>query len=227
MICARFDQVQDEQDIAWFKTNIIDKYGFQKDSTLDMWQIQGKFGLAIGTPEFREAAEKALQFFKRNPDWSATKSSPIYRKTGKCLELLYITAARYLLVTHVLWMESGQALIPCESDPNTKAVIIPESICYPEPYGSATCTSDYDVGLVGKNAGILTEKFNSYFEGPGGFGKPSEKVFDTNVYAFTLEYAITKMFSGLPNTFAATVAAAEEKVNFKMQELVHSYYKVV
>lgn len=226
-VCFRFDDTQNDQDIAWFKTKIVDKYGFVKDKALDIWEQQGKFGSVLGSPDFIKAAERVLQFFKRNSDWSSTKSNKKFRDptNGKCLQLLYITAARYLLVTHILWDLSDKKLIPCEE--NNKVVSIPSSICYPEPYGSATCTSDYDVGLVGKDAGFLTEKFNNYFESSSGFGKPSEKVFDTNVYAFTLEYAVSKYFTGLPNKFAASVAAAEDTLNFKMQELVSSYYKVM
>ena len=99
-------------------------------------------------------------------------------------------------------------------------------MCYPSPYGSATCTSDFDVGLVGKGAGRLTEKFNTYFQDPQKFGKPSELVFDTNVYAFTLEYAMPFLFVKLPGNFAAGVARNEQMIDFKMQELAGAYYKV-
>jgi hypothetical protein len=101
------------------------------------------------------------------------------------------------------------------------------SVCYPEPYGTASCTSDYDVGLIGKDSGFITAKFNEYFQDPNtGFGKPSEMVFDTNVYAFTLEYSMPSIFSGLPAEFEKKVQTEENTINFQMQELASSYYKV-
>ena len=106
-----------------------------------------------------------------------------------------------------------------------KSLVIPASgVCFPKPYGSATCKSDYDVGLIGKDAGFLTKKFNDFFEIT--FGKPSELVFATNVYAFTLEFAMPSIFQKLPTGFANSVAQKEQTVNFKMQELAIAYYKV-
>ena len=101
-------------------------------------------------------------------------------------------------------------------------------MCFPLPYGSATYKSDYDVGLIGVNSGTVTQRFNQYFQAatPNGFGKPSELVFDTNVYAFTLEFAMPAMFLKLPETFAAKVAKLETKVKYKMQELASAYYKM-
>ena len=54
--------------------------------------------------------------------------------------------------------------------------------------------SDYDVGLVGPKSGDLLANFNDKFEEM--FGKSSEEVFDTNIYAYTLEYAIPSKFEG-------------------------------
>ena len=139
-----------------------------------------------------------------------------------------MTAARYLLVTHILYEQSGNKLIACKQVGEygkMKKFVIPDSgVCFPKPYGSATCKSDYDVGLIGKDAGILTKKFNNYFQTT--FGKPSELVFDTNVYAFTLEFSMPSIFHGLPVRFADLISQKEQSVNFKMQELASAYYKV-
>ena len=208
------------------KTDIVDKYKFVKDATRDIWTKQPDFKGLLGTPEFVAAANRVKRFFDRNNDWETTKKNPEFRTAQSCLNLLYITAARYLFVTHVLYVQSGNKLHPCVTTVD-KNIAIPDSgVCYPAPYGSATCTSDYDVGLVGRDAGFLTEKFNTYFQGAQGFGKPSELVFDTNVYAFTLEYAMPFLFVKLPGTFAADVAKNEQTINFKMQELASAYYKV-
>jgi len=82
------------------------------------------------------------------------------------------------------------------------------------------------VGLIGKDAGYVTEKFNEYFQGEDGFEKPSEMVFDTNVYAFTLEYAMPFLFAGLPTGFSSGVKYNEQTIYYKMQELASAYYKV-
>ena len=208
------------------KTNIVDKYKFVKDDTKDMWTEQPDFKGILGTPEFVGAADRVKKFFDRNNDWDTTKKNPEFRTAQSCLNLLYITAARYLLVTHILYVQSGGKLQPCVRTADDNITIPDSGVCYPAPYGSATCTSDYDVGLVGKDAGFLTEKFNNYFQGPQGFRKPSELVFDTNVYAFTLEYAMPSLFVKLPGTFAAGVQRNEQTINFKMQELASAYYKV-
>jgi len=219
-----------QQDLAWMKTDIVDKYKFVKDAARDIWTEQPDFKGFLGTPEFVAAANRVKTFFVRNNDWETTKKNPEFRTAQSCLNLLYITAARYLFVTHVLYVQSNNKLQLCVTinpDKRFKKTTIPDSgVCYPVPYGSATCTSDYDVGLVGKDAGFLTEKFNEYFQGTQGFGKPSELVFDTNVYAFTLEYAMPFLFVKLPGTFATGVEKNEQTINFKMQELASAYYKV-
>ena len=215
-----------QQDLAWMKTDIVDKYKFKKDATRDIWTYQPDFKGLLGTPDFVAAADRVKKFFVRNNDWETTKKNPDFRTAESCLNLLYITAARYLFVTHVLYVQSDNKLQPCVSTADKKITIPDSGVCYPAPYGSATCTSDYDVGLVGKDAGFLTEKFNEYFQGAQGFGKPSELVFDTNVYAFTLEYVMPFLFVKLPGTFATGVAKKEQTINFKMQELASAYYKV-
>ena len=128
-------------------------------------------------------------------------------------------------MTHILYELSDYKLAPCATTVDRKIVNPDSGVCYPAPpYGSATCTSDYDVGLVGKNSGYLTETFNDYFQNT--FGKPSELVFDTNVYAFTLEFAMPFNFDKLPAYFAEEVVRKEQTINFKMQELASAYFKV-
>lgn len=203
----------------------MDRYGFVKDPAMDAWTKQPDFKEAIGTQEFITAADRVKTFFDHHSDWDTTKQSPAFRSKESCLKLLYITAARYLLVTHILYVQSGEKVIPCERTADNK-IEIPDSVCYPKPYGGASCTSDYDVGLIGKDAGYLTEKFNDYFQSADGFGKPSEIVFDTNVYAFTLEYAMSFLFAKLPPNFASGVEQNEQTTYYKMQELASAYYKV-
>ena len=131
-------------------------------------------------------------------------------------------------MTCILYLKSDGKLIPCEKTDNKKILIPDSGVCYPAPpTGSATCTSDYDVSLVGKDAGFLIEKFNNYFQdGVNGFGKPSDLVFDVNVYAFTTAYAFPVNYVGLPYNFAKDVEESKKTVNFKMQELASAYFKV-
>ena len=177
---------------------------------------------------FITAADGAKKFFVRNKDWEITKNT--FRTNGGCTDLLYITAARYLLVTSILYVRQGlserkeKKLIPCQRV-DKQTFQIPDSVCYPAPpSGSATCTSDYDVSLVGKDAGFLIEEFNNYFQAE--FGKPSDLVFDVNVYAFTTAYAFPVNYVGLPKNFEKTVEESKKTVNFKMQELASAYFKV-
>lgn len=220
-------QRDDLRDLDWMKNEIVIRYNFKKDNKKDMWSWQPNFKTDLGTRDFIDAANRAEQFFKRNNNWELTKTNSKFRTKASCLNLLYITAARYLFVTHVLYdlynkITNGKfQLSPC-SKPK---IIIPGSgVCYPEPYGTASCTSDYDVGLVGIAAGSLTEAFNTYFQ--DRFGKPSEIVFDTNVYAFTLEFSMPSLFVGLPDNLAGILAHSETMAKFKMQELASAYYKV-
>ena len=183
---------------------------------------QPTFQGILGNKKFMADGTKALAFFKQNNDWNTMKA------TRSCLDLLYITAARYVLVTKILYEQSGYKLTPCVKTADKKYEIPDSGVCFPPPYGSTTCTSDYDVGLIGRDAGFLTRKFNDYFQAPtpNGFGKPSEVVFDTNIYAFTLEFALPFMFLKLPQTFIGGVEVKEGLIDFKMQEVASAYYKV-
>lgn len=219
---------RDDPSINWIKKNIVVKYGFQEDDNVVAWKMgvgQPTFGPEdLKKDEFREIAEKVERFFQTlNPSssnpWQTTKNAFSNR------DVLYLTAARYLLVTYILYTQStGQSLIPCLKLSDGRYQIPAEGVCYPVPYGSAGWSSDYDVGLIGTSSGTLTKRFNEYFK--IRFHMPSELVFDTNIYAFTLEYAMPFMFGGLPDTFLKDLTKKEETANFKMQELAGAYYKV-
>ena len=210
------------------KNQIADAYGFQKDPNKYQWKKLPSFEGQIGEGSWAEAAQLAEQFFRNNNNHPTPWKNLLVERDP--INLLYITAARYLFVTHVLWVQSNTRLIACkETRDKYKKILqsleIPATgVCFPLPYGSATYKSDYDVGLIGVDSGTVTQSFNQYFQDE--FGKPSELVFDTNVYAFTLEFAMPAMFLKLPNKFAAKVAKLETKVKYKMQELASAYYKM-
>ena len=211
---------------------IIKNYGFKKHPVADMWTEQPSFEGRLGTENFKTAAEKAEQFFlKFNKNRGISPWELLQKVTkNQNYKLLKITAARYLLVTHILWLVSGKKLTACKEKRDNYTGIpqswrIPEGgVCFLKPYGSATYKSDYDVGLIGKDSGTVTQEFNRYFEDK--FKIPSELVFDTNVYAFTLEFAMPKMFPNLPRSFISDLHNLEEMGRYKMQELASAYYKV-
>ena len=211
---------------------IIKNYGFKKHPVADMWTEQPSFEGRLGTENFKTAAEKAEQFFlKFNKNRGISPWELLQKVTkNQNYKLLKITAARYLLVTHILWLVSGKKLTACKEKRDNYTGIpqswkIPEGgVCFPKPYGSATYKSDYDVGLIGKDSGTVTQEFNRYFQDK--FKLPSELVFDTNVYAFTLEFAMPSMFPDLPTKFTPGIDEFEKTRKYKMQELASAYYKV-
>ena len=231
-LCYRLEDPKvTTDDITWMD-EIIKNYGFKKHPVADMWTEQPSFEGRLGTENFKTAAEKAEQFFlKFNKNRGISPWELLQKVTkNQNYKLLKITAARYLLVTHILWLVSGKKLTACKEKRNSYTDIpqsweIPEGgVCFPKPYGSATYKSDYDVGLIGKDSGNVTQEFNRYFEDK--FKIPSELVFDTNVYAFTLEFAMPKMFPSLPLSFTLGLHKFEQFRWYKMQELASAYYKV-
>ncbi|KAJ7382001.1 hypothetical protein OS493_037760 [Desmophyllum pertusum] len=149
-------------DVNWIINDIVVPYGFKKHKTKNEWESQPTFEGFLGTTKFNADGTNAEEFFKENNDWNTLKA----KRT--CLDLLYITAARYVLVTNILYEQSSAAT----------------------------------------------------------FGKTSEAVFDTNIYAFTLEFALPFLFAKLPPAFVDGLEKKEDTVHFKMQELASAYYKV-
>ena len=231
-LCYRLEDPKvTTDDITWMD-EIIKNYGFKKHPVADMWTEQPSFEGRLGTESFKTAAEKAEEFFLKFKKNRGKSPWELLQKVTKNqnYKLLKITAARYLLVTHILWLVSGKKLTACKEKRDNYTGIpqsweIPEGgVCFPKPYGSATYKSDYDVGLIGKDSGTVTKEFNKYFQAT--FGLPSELVFDTNVYAFTLEFAMPAMFTSLPPLFTFGLHILEQMKWYKMQELASAYYKV-
>lgn len=203
--------------MRWMDVCIVEYFCFEQATGKTEWEKQPTLAGLLDDPVFLLAAKFAEHFFMVNSDWAITVDKWKTEEGGKYL--LFITAARYIYVTFLLFQESrpqdekgnyqkgGEGrLIPCETvvretvkvggkDIDIILYKIPEYSCYPPPYGSATPTSDYDVGLVGPKSGELLANFNGKFEGM--FKKSSEEVFDTNIYAYTLEYVIPSKFIGM------------------------------
>lgn len=202
---------------------------FEADKEGERWSRQPFFAKRVmGSDAFNTRAKIVESFFVQlmnKEDWNSWNKIKEQLKHHQN-KLLKITAARYLFVTYILYQRSNKKLIPCsKSLDGSERYVLPETgVCYPRPYGSASATSDYDVGLIGRKSGSLTEEFNKYFEAK--FKKPSEIVLDTNVYAYTLEFAIPSLFVNLPLGFVAGITMKENENKFKMQELASAFYKV-
>ena len=153
-----------------------------------------------GTKYFEIIAGVAELFFKSWLSWDDILENHVDRNAAgeiiNCEEMLWISAARYIYYTHVLYTHNNQLTL-CEEEGDK--IIEPESVCYPEQSGSLTCTSDADVWLVGKDAGKLVAAFNEYFENNIACGNPctSAILMDNNMYAFSLEFAVPQLF--VPN----------------------------
>ena len=202
------NEEQREKAIKWIRDCIVDYYCFKKHEAYDEWIKQPSLKGLLDQPHFKVAAKFSESFFTKYRNWQNTKKQWADDKTS----LLYITAARYVLATYILYQESrpqdetgiykeGQKgrLVPCEVKMKTDSTLIdqyilPEYSCYPFPIGSATATSDYDVSLIGPKSGELVANFNDKFKEM--FGEASEIVFDTNIYAYSLEYAIPSKIQG-------------------------------
>ena len=113
----------------------MDRYGFVKDPKIDLWITQPNFEGDLGDDGLISAAERVKQFFYRNNNWETTKNNPKFRTKLSCTNLLYITAARYLLVTHILYVQSGKNLIPCSTTSDKKTAIPDSGVCFLNPYG--------------------------------------------------------------------------------------------
>lgn len=214
----------DTAAIDWFQKCIVTYYCFQKDAKKASWVKQPSFEGELNKEHFKRAAEVARDFFIGKKWKGPGGLVPTWKPEDNCNKLLYITAARYVYVTFLLYEESDGKLEPCKVDPKTKKVIVHEFACYPAPYGSADCTSDYDVGLVGPKSGELAGDFNDKFEEV--FAAPSEEIFDTNIYAFSLEYALPSMFDGLTDSFKKDLKEMEASDNYKMQDLTSALFKI-
>ncbi len=140
----------------------------------------------------------------------------IYFILGKCLNLLYVIAARYLYVIYVLNKINveGKTFGHCVKHPNGDFTVPSDGVCFLTPLSHVTCTSDHDVALIGQRSGTVASQFNKFFtlsvgtdaEIPG-FARTSGEVLDTNVYAFTLEYSMPQAFHGLTGVFRNKVCS--------------------
>ena len=125
-------------------------------------------------------------------------------------------AARYLYVVYVLNninLEHIPFTGPCIEHAKGDLTVPDTGVCFVTPLSDVTCTSDHDVALMGQRSGTMASHFNQFFmQSVGtdvnipGFAKSPEELFDTNVYAFTLEYAMPQAFKGITGLFRKGVS---------------------
>ena len=141
-----------------------------------------------------------------------------------------------------MYVTSKFKLGACVEDTVSGKTKLPKNgVCFPKPCGSTSPTSDYDVSLIGQESGLVVAEFNKRFEAPindapmdykslgktaSYFGKPSEQVFDTNIYAYSLEYAMPSLYDGLGTFYRNLMRKLDFYPQFQMLELVGAYMKV-
>ena len=202
----------------WIRKCIVDYYCFKQRTSGTAgieWEEQPTFEGLIGTLHFNLAADFAKEKKKKNNNWQETIRK--WESTDREY-LLFITAVRYILVISSLYDESkpkdagGNQIAnaigrfeTCETEPvgikNEEGkplfnVKIPSYSCYPVPYGSATPTSDFDLGLIGPKSGELLANFNTWFLKEFN-EKSSEEVCDSNIYSYTMEYTMPERITGM------------------------------
>ena len=232
--------------INWLEKCVAEPLGFIRNKDNSAWSYVPSFGATEKcdlTGEFCKLGEEvftnylmdvagkvAEKFFKTFSNWEETKSNPnhIFGADWKvlCGKLLDISAARHIYYISILYELSNKAISTCEE--RNKKYLVPDDYCYPVNYGSLTCTSDEDVGLIGPKAGILVKKFNNYFEEKFN-GISSEKVMDTNVYAYSLEYAMPQKFEfqgEKGKQYKEAMENNEKTREWKVEDIVVALYKV-
>ena len=189
-----------------------------------------KLGDKVFTDYLMNVASPVAEEFFKKFNWESMISNPdrIFGRDDKtlCQNLLYISAARHVYYISILYKQSDNPISTCEENEDDMYVV-PSDYCYPVNYGSLTCTSDEDVGLIGPRAGIMVKKFNEYFTET--FELTSEKVMNANVYAYSLEYAMPQIFEfqGIEGHKYKTEMEKRDKTRkYKMEDIVIALYKV-
>ena len=236
--------VTGEDFLRFCRDCIADHYGFEASDDKTMWtKPLPNFGKEVQTwpQSFRVIAKGTEKFFQKKGtsgkvrNWNEIKDEIKSVNKGKfCENMLYIIAARQLYVTYVMKkVSNSQSFQLCE-ETEDEDVVIPDFACYPKNSGSARCTSDYDVGLIGPKSGTVVDKYFKYFK--DNFKMTSDALFDNNLYAYDLEMAMPEIFVLGKNP--GKDAKQHEKFlkkfpskvlqcpDFQMQDLALAYFKV-
>ena len=233
-----------DEDFVKFCEECIEKpYGFKASDDMKMWERPlPDFKDDFKKASFDEIAKGAEIYFTKKTDgktrtWKKLKD--LYESkfgADACKNMLHIVAARQLYVTYVMKKVGPPDFKLCETIGNKgeEQIIIPTSACFPRNPGSARCTSDYDVSLIGPKAGGIVSKYWKYFKNT--FGITSEALFDNNLYAFDLEMALPELFiagespGSIQKEHAEFLKEIRKKqatvANLQMQDIALAYFKV-
>ena len=173
-----------EPMVAFFKKCIVEMFDFEMEASPDDKDKQN-YVLFKEFPTFEEKKFEAFSplkkefglyakvieiFFTKVGEWKRLlKDNNMKDSKGKlvlvCKNLLYTVGARYAYTTFLLWhVSDGTTVRLCKADGSDR-IFRPDSSCYPVPAGNHACTSESEIGLIGKDAPIIVQKFNKYITG--------------------------------------------------------------
>ena len=206
------ENTNDDEFLEFFRGCVAEFYDFESEDD-KAWKTVPTLGDVLNDVHFDKTAKAIEIFFKKKDNgkvrnWESIKAAMMEAKDGKnepnanedksvtqCKNMLQVIAARQVYVTYILKKAAKKAFNNddfklCEKEGNM--FIIPEYACYPPNSGSKRCTSDYDVSLLGPHAGSIVPIYNKHFKTT--FGMTSDALFDNNLYAFSLEFAVPELF---------------------------------
>ena len=236
--------LKDENFLKFCRDCIVKPYEFKISEEKTMWMKplpDFRKEVQDWQQSFQEIAKGTEMFFLgkgtsgKIRNWNEIKDAMKKFEDGpSCENMLYIIAARQLYVTYVMKTVVGsESFKLCEEKENGD-VVIPDFACYPKNSGSARCTSDYDVGLIGPKSGKVVVQYFEYFK--ANFKMTSDALLDNNIYAYDLEMAMPEIFVLGDNP--GEDAEEHEKLlkevkskmltdpDFQMQDLALAYFKV-
>ena len=208
-----------EDAVKFFADCIVNYFGFKMipnptddDTTNFIAFDENKLPNFVQKESFRplhssfNPIAKAIEvFFTKSGSWKNLVNDEFFKYVRPnsefvvCKNLLYVVAARYAYYTNKLSQLTEYRLTLCKKDSKGR-YYLPDSVCYPENAGSLTCTSDADVGLIGKEAGAAVDNYNKAIAklmcstGSKKVSCDSETMMDNNMFAYSLELATPEMF---------------------------------
>ncbi|XP_028399752.1 uncharacterized protein LOC114523107 isoform X2 [Dendronephthya gigantea] len=221
-----------QKDINFFKRCIVDYFSFRVGPrmiytipTINLRQFFNPKGPAY----IKTIAKRIERFFIRNGNWDKIlKNKDIYDREENCLNLLYITAAKYAYALYVLnTLTNRLGCLPCIKRNNIYSLRSFSGVCFIKPK-DLTCGGILELSLLGHKSGSLTTLFNQFFTEPigqdrtvPGFKKEPAILMGLRISAFSLEKVLPKLFRG-PSYFynlMLTNAVKKMKENIQMKML--------
>ena len=229
--------------VAFFKKCIIEMFDFKMEASPED-KDKENYVLFKELPSFEEKKFETFSpltkdfslyalviqnFFTKVGEWKRlledkTMKDSKEKLTLVCKNLLYTAGARYAYTTFLLWHGSSSKVRLCKADGNDR-IIKPENVCYPVPSGNFACTSESEVGLIGKNGPNIVQEFNKYIGGlkcqkkMNDHSCESNEMMDHSVYANLMELATPELFT--PTELSDAAKRNEER----MTKILNSFDK--